>query len=93
MSLKSLFKMGADVLHDARVKDGVAKVLRDPRVMKAVAKGFELKGKVQQEFDQRVEKVAESLNLATKAEVRELKRTIRKLERDLKKGGGDANAS
>ena len=44
-------------------------------------------------FDQRVEKVAESLNLATKAEVRELKRTIRKLERDLKKAGGDANAS
>ena len=89
MSLKSLLKKGTDVLHDPRV----AKVLRDPRVMKAVAKGFEIKGKVQQEFDQRVEHLAGSLNLATKAEVRELKRTIRKLERDLKKAGGDANAS
>jgi polyhydroxyalkanoate synthesis regulator phasin len=89
MSLKSLLKKGTDVLHDPRV----AKVLRDPRIMKAVAKGFEIKGKVQHEFDQRVENLADSLNLATKAEVRELKRTIRKLERDLKKTGGDANAS
>jgi len=89
MSLKSLLKKGTDVLQDPRV----AKVLQDPRVMKAVAKGFEIKGKVQQEFEQRVEHLADSLNLATKAEVRELKRTIRKLERDLKKSGGDANAS
>lgn len=90
MSLKNLMKMGTEVLQDPRV----AKMLQDPRVMKAVAKGFELKGKVQQRFDERVEHLANSLNLATKAEVRELKRTIRKLERDLKKaGGGDSNAA
>jgi polyhydroxyalkanoate synthesis regulator phasin len=90
MSLKNLMKKGAEVLQDPRV----AKMLQDPRVMKAVAKGFELKGKVQQRFDERVEHLANSLNLATKAEVRELKRTIRKLERDLKKaGGGDSNAA
>ena len=90
MSLKNLMKQGAKALQDPRVM----KVMQDPRVMKAVAKGFELKGKVQQQFDQRVESLAESLNLATKAEVRELKRTIRKLERDLKKaGGGDNGAS
>ena len=82
MSLKNLIK-------DPRV----VKVMQDPRVMKAVAKGFELKGKVQQQFDQRVESLATSLNLATKAEVRELKRTIRKLERDLKKASGDNGAS
>ena len=29
--------------------------------------------------------MADSLNLATKAEVRELKRTLRKMERELKK--------
>ncbi len=82
MSLKkNLMSQGMKLMQDPRVM----KVLQDPRLMKAMAKGFELKGKAQQHFDARVEKVADSLNLATKAEVRELKRTIRKLERDLKK--------
>ena len=91
MSLKNLMRQGAKALSDPRVM----KVMQDPRVMKAVAKGFEIKGKVQQQFDQKVENLAESLNLATKAEVRELKRTIRKLERDLKKAAsnGDHGAS
>lgn len=89
MSLKNLMKQGSKALRDPRV----AKVMQDPRLMKAVAKGFELKSKVQQQFDQRVESLAESLNLATKAEVRELKRTIRKLERELKKAGGAGSAS
>jgi polyhydroxyalkanoate synthesis regulator phasin len=81
---KSLLSQGMKLMQDPRVM----KVMQDPRIMKAMAKTFELKGKAQQEFDARVEKVADSLNLATKAEVRELKRTIRKLERDLKKAGG-----
>jgi polyhydroxyalkanoate synthesis regulator phasin len=80
---KTLMSQGMKLMQDPRVM----KMMQDPRVMKAMAKGFELKGKAQQEFDTRVEKVADSLNLATKAEVRELKRTIRKLERDLKKAG------
>jgi polyhydroxyalkanoate synthesis regulator phasin len=85
MSLKSLMKQGTKMLQDPRVM----KVLQDPRVMKAVSKGFEIKGKVQQQFDASVEQMANNLNLATKAEVRELKRTIRKLEREL----GKKNAS
>jgi polyhydroxyalkanoate synthesis regulator phasin len=85
MSLKSLMKQGTKMLQDPRVM----KVLQDPRVMKAVSKGFEIKGKVQQQFDASVEHMANNLNLATKAEVRELKRTIRKLERELgKKSAG-----
>ena len=89
MSLKNLMKQGAKLMQDPRVM----KVLQDPRVMKAVSKGFELKGKVQQQFDQSVEHLANNLNLATKAEVRELKRTIRKLERDLKKAGDNSSAA
>ena len=90
MSLKSLIKQGTKMMQDPRV----LKALQDPRVMKAVSKGFELKGKVQQHFDQSVESLANNLNLATKAEVRDLKRTIRKLERELKKSGGsDSNAA
>ncbi|MFT3923619.1 MAG: hypothetical protein QM778_13900 [Myxococcales bacterium] len=81
---KSVLSQGMKLMQDPRIM----KVLQDPRVMQVMAKGFELKGKVQQDFDTRVEKMADSLNLATKAEVRELKRTIRKLERDLSKKSG-----
>jgi hypothetical protein len=88
MSLKkTLMSQGMKLMQDPRFM----KMMQDPRVMKAMAKGLELKGKAQQQFDARVEKVADSLNLATKAEVRELKRTIRKLERDLKKASGAAS--
>lgn len=84
MSLKkTLLSQGMKMMQDPRVM----KLLQDPRVMKAMAKSFELKGKVQQGFDERAEKLAETMNFATKAEVRELKRTIRKLERELTKKG------
>jgi hypothetical protein len=83
---KTLLKEGSKLLQDPRFM----KLLQDPRVMKAMAKGFELKGKAQQSFDAHAEKLAESLNFATKAEVRELKRTIRKLERELGKKAASA---
>jgi hypothetical protein len=87
MSLKkTLMREGMKFVQDPRF----VKFLQDPRVMKAMAKGFELKGKVQQGFDSKAEKIAETLNFATKAEVRELKRTIRKLERELGKKSASA---
>ena len=86
MSLKkNLMSHGMKMMQDPRFM----KMMQDPRVMKAMAKGFEVKGKVQQTMDARVEAMANTLNLATKAEVRELKRTIRKLERELKKSTGN----
>jgi polyhydroxyalkanoate synthesis regulator phasin len=78
---KTLMSQGMKLMQDPRV----LKMMQDPRVMKAMAKTFEFKGKVQEGFKHKVEGVADSLHLATKDEVRELKRTIRKLERDLKK--------
>lgn len=63
----------------------VSKLLQDERVMKAMMQAFQLKGKVQESFDQRVETIAKTFNLATKAEVRELKRTLRKMEAELEK--------
>ena len=83
---KTLMSQGMKLMQDPRVM----KMMQDPRVMKAMAKGFELKGKVQQGFDSHAEKLAETLNFATKAEVRELKRTIRKLERELGKKSASA---
>jgi polyhydroxyalkanoate synthesis regulator phasin len=86
---KTLMSQGMKLMQDPRVM----KMMQDPRVMKAMAKGFEIKGKVQQGIDSKIEGMAESLNLATKAEVRELKRTIRKLERELKKAGSASSTS
>jgi polyhydroxyalkanoate synthesis regulator phasin len=86
---KTLMSQGMKLMQDPRFM----KMMQDPRVMKAMAKGFEIKGKVQQGIDSKIESMAESLNLATKAEVRELKRTIRKLERELKKAGSASTSA
>lgn len=61
----------------------VLKLMQDERVMKAMMKGFQLKQQAQENFDARVELIAKRLNLATKAEVRELKRALKKMENEL----------
>jgi hypothetical protein len=82
MSLKDrLIARGTRLMQDPRV----AKLAQDERVMKVAMQAFQLRGKVQEEIDQRVENAAKSLGLVTKDEVRELKRTIKKLETELKK--------
>ena len=63
----------------------VAKLMQDDRVMKVAMQAFQLRGKAQEKIDENVEKVAGSLGLVTKKDVRELKRTIKKLETELKK--------
>lgn len=76
-----VMKKGVELLNDPRVQ----KLAQDERVMKVAMQALELRGKVQDEVDQRVETVAKSLGLATKSELRDLKRTIKKLETELKK--------
>lgn len=76
-----LKKRAGKLMSDPRL----AKAMQDERVMKVAMQAFQLRGKVQERIDDRVEKVAKSLGLVTKDEVRELKRTIKKLEVELKK--------
>jgi len=45
---------------------------------------------MQERLEARVDDIAQSLNLATKKEVRELKRTIKKMEREMSKLQADA---
>lgn len=71
------------LLQDPRV----AKLLRDPRTQKALMQGLRFRGRVQEGLDQRLELMARRLNLATAREVRELKRTIRRLEEELRDRG------
>jgi hypothetical protein len=44
---------------------------------------LQLRAKVQKDLESRLGKVAKGLSLATEAEVRELRRTVRRLEREL----------
>ena len=68
------------LLQDPRV----VKLLQDPRVQEALVRGLRLRGRVQGALDQRVQRVAGSLNLATQRDLRSLKRRIRELERELR---------
>lgn len=90
MDIKSfLKKRGMELAQDPRV----GKLMQDERVMKVAMQAFQLRGKMQEQLDQNVEKAAKSLGLVTKAEARELKRAIRKLETELKKTQQAAEAA
>jgi hypothetical protein len=69
----------------------VMKLMQDERVMKAVMGAMQLPAKVSSATEKAGESVAKALNLPTAREVKDLKRTIRKLEEQLetiKKNGG-----
>jgi len=85
MDIKTFLKgRAAEIMQDPKV----AKLIQDERVMKVAMQAYQLRGKVQDQIDENVEKVAKSLGLVTKNDVRELKRTIKKLETELKKTQG-----
>ena len=74
-----LTKQGLKLMQDPRL----ARLLQDERVMRAMLQAIELRGRLQERIDVHVEDVARSLNLATKRELRELKRTLRRVEQEL----------
>ena len=63
----------------------VMRVMQDERVMRALMKAVQLRGRAQDRIDEGIESIARSLNLATKAEIRELKRELRRMEQDLRR--------
>ncbi|MEZ4257065.1 MAG: hypothetical protein R3A78_15355 [Polyangiales bacterium] len=79
-----LLERGLKLVQDERVM----RLLQDERVMRTVMQAIEARGKLQESFEQRVERLARTLNLATSREVADLKRTIRRLERELEKQKG-----
>ena len=81
MNLKKMvMERGMKLMSDPRVM----KLMSNPKVMNVVMKGFQLRGKAQASIDARVQSLAKTLKLATREEVRDLKDTIRTLERALK---------
>ncbi len=90
MDIKSFLKdRGMKLMSDPNV----SKLIQDERVMKVAMQAFQLRGKVQEQIDQNVGAAAKALGLVTKDEVRELKRTLRKLETELKKAQQTADAA
>lgn len=61
----------------------VAKAMQNPKLVQGMMGALALRAKVQTELESQVQRVAKTLNLATGAEVRELRRTVRRLEREL----------
>jgi cell division FtsZ-interacting protein ZapD len=76
---KTLVKQGMKLMSDPRVM----KLMQDERVMKAVMQMMAVPGKVQTFTQEQVERLAKSMALATEDEVKDLKRTVRRLEEEL----------
>jgi cell division FtsZ-interacting protein ZapD len=80
MSLKkSLLEQGMKLISDPRVM----KVVQDERVLKAMMQMMQVPGKVQSFTADQIERLARTLNLATEDEVKDLQRTVRRLEEEL----------
>jgi cell division FtsZ-interacting protein ZapD len=76
---KSLLKQGMKLMTDPRVM----KLMQDERVMKAVMQVMAMPGKVHSFTHDNVEKLAKAMALATEDEVKDLKRTVRRLEEEV----------
>ena len=90
MDLKSLIKQQRQkLLQDPRV----AALLQDERVIKGMMKALQIRQQAQIALEQRVEEVADTLNIATKNELKEMKRALRKMERELQKAKAEVDAA
>jgi hypothetical protein len=76
---KTLMKQGMKLMSDPRVM----KLMQDERVMKAMMTAMSMPAKVESFSKDQVEKIAKAMALATEGEVKDLKRTVRKLEEEL----------
>jgi hypothetical protein len=86
---KNLMQQGMKLMSDPRV----LKLMQDERVMKAVMQMMAVPGKVQTFTQEQVERLVKSMALATEDEVKDLKRTVRRLEEEIARmkhaeGGG-----
>lgn len=80
MDLKQqLLNQAYRLMQDPRVM----KAMQNPKVMQGVMGAVQLRARVQHNLETSVQRVAKRFNLATDADVRELRRTVRRLEREL----------
>ena len=78
---KSLMQQGMKLMSDPRVM----KLMQDERVMKAMMTAMSVPGKAQTFARDQLETFAKTMALATEGEVKDLRRTVRKLEEEVAK--------
>ncbi len=76
---KTLLQQGMKLMSDPRVM----KLMQDERVMKAVMTAMSMPGKAQSFARDQAENIARAMALATEGEVKDLRRTVRKLEEEV----------
>ena len=76
---KTLFDQGMKLFTDPRF----VRLMQDERVMKAVMAAMRMPGKAQTFAREHAGQIAKAMALATEGEVRDLQRTVRKLEEEL----------
>jgi hypothetical protein len=76
---KTLLERGMKLMSDPRVM----KLMQDERVMKAVMAAMSVPGKAQSFARDQAENIARAMALATEGEVKDLRRTVRKLEEEV----------
>ena len=67
--------------------------LSDPRVRDSLMTLLRFRSRVGSALDDRLERAARAMNLATERDIRELKRTIRRLEEQLRQSEGSSNGA
>src|SRR5580692_799502 len=89
---KTLMQQGMKLMSDPRVM----KLMQDERVMKALMAAMSVPGKAQTFAREQAETLAKAMALATEGELKDLRRTVRKLEDELARmkaqQGGDKPA-
>jgi hypothetical protein len=83
---KTLLQQGMKLMSDPRVM----KLMQDERVMKAVMAAMSVPGKAQSFARDQAENIARAMALATEGEVKDLRRTVRKLEEEVSRLKSDA---
>lgn len=78
---KTLMQQGMKLMTDPRVM----KLMQDERVMKAMMTAMSMPGRAQTFARDQLEHVAKAMALATEGEVKDLRRTVRKLEEEVAK--------
>jgi cell division FtsZ-interacting protein ZapD len=76
---KTLMQQGMKLMTDPRIM----KLMQDERVMKAMMAAMSVPGKAQSFARDQVEALAKAMALATEGEVKDLRRTVRKLEEEV----------
>ena len=90
MSLKKkVLQEGMKLMSDPRVM----KLMQDERVMKALMTAMSMPGKMQTFTQEQAEKLAKVMALATEDEVKDLRRTVRRLEEEMTRMRRDTDDS